>query len=51
LKINERINASNKKNYWSIELGDNKRILFLEKNIIDGIYSHNDYMRRLNNQK
>jgi hypothetical protein len=51
LKINEKPNMSNRKTYRSIELKDDRRVLFLEKNIIDGIYLHNDYMRRLINQK
>ncbi len=50
LKLNDKVNAAKKKPYKSIVLEGDKRILFLEKNIIDGIYDHNDYMRRLNNQ-
>ncbi len=51
LRIKEKPNAANKATYRSIELAGNHRILFLEKNNIDGIYNHNEYMRRLNNQQ
>lgn len=45
------LNAKNGKQYRTLDLDDDNRILFLEKNIIDGIYMHNEYMRRLSNQK
>ena len=47
--IETKINAANGQTYRSIDLEENNRILFIEKGMIDGIYNHNDYMRRLNN--
>lgn len=50
LEINDKMNAAKQKPYKNIALKGDKRILFFEKNIIDGIYNHNEYMKRLNNQ-
>ncbi len=50
-EISPWINQKNKKEYRTIDLKWDNRILFFEKNIIDGIYDHNEYMRRLRNQK
>ncbi|MCX6823121.1 MAG: hypothetical protein NTX91_03985 [candidate division SR1 bacterium] len=47
----EGLNQKRKKKYRTIDLKKLNRILFFEKNIIDGIYNHTDYMKRLNNQK
>lgn len=47
--IKSKTNASNGEGYRSIDLEEKNRILFAQKGIIDGIYNHNDYIRRLNN--
>lgn len=49
--LNEKRNGKNNRIYQTIDLKGFNRILFFEKNTIDGIYNHNDYMRRLRNQK
>jgi hypothetical protein len=49
--IHRKTNKANNKTYRSINFRNDHRILFFSENIIDGIYNHNDYMRRLDNQK
>jgi hypothetical protein len=49
-KLHRKTNKANGKTYRSINFRTDHRILFLTENIIDGIYNHNDYMRRLSNQ-
>ena len=50
MTLHRKPNMANHKTYRSINFKNKNRILFLEKGTIDGIYTHNDYMKRLNNQ-